>query len=71
MVDFYRNHISHILLHSCRFHPTCSEYAMEALRHYGTIRGSWLSICRLLRCHPWAPGGFDPVLTPSAYKHRS
>lgn len=45
----------------CRFHPTCSEYARQALEDHGAGRGSWLAARRLVRCHPWHPGGFDPV----------
>lgn len=46
---------------SCRFSPTCSDYACEALRCHGVLRGLWLGLKRLLRCHPWHPGGYDPV----------
>lgn|GEM_PF-278341 len=46
---------------SCRFHPTCSSYAVEAVHVHGALRGLWLAAMRLLRCHPWHPGGFDPV----------
>ena len=45
----------------CRFHPSCSEYARGCLREHGLIRGGWLSLKRILRCHPWHPGGEDPV----------
>ncbi|MFT3906683.1 MAG: membrane protein insertion efficiency factor YidD [Steroidobacteraceae bacterium] len=45
----------------CRFHPSCSHYALEALERHGSVRGSWLTLKRLARCHPWHPGGFDPV----------
>ena len=45
----------------CRFHPSCSEYGVEALRAHGAGRGLWLTVRRLARCHPWNPGGFDPV----------
>jgi hypothetical protein len=45
----------------CRFHPSCSNYALEALERHGAWRGSWLAVRRIGRCHPWNPGGFDPV----------
>ena len=45
----------------CRFSPTCSEYAMEAVREHGSLRGSWLALRRVSKCHPWHQGGFDPV----------
>jgi hypothetical protein len=46
---------------TCRFYPSCSEYGVEALRRHGAIRGTWLTVRRLARCHPWNPGGVDPV----------
>ncbi|MCX7946439.1 MAG: membrane protein insertion efficiency factor YidD [Hydrogenophilus sp.] len=46
---------------NCRFIPTCSEYMIESLQRYGVWRGGWMGLRRLLRCHPWHPGGFDPV----------
>lgn len=52
---------SRILPPSCRFHPSCSAYAIEALGRYGAIKGSWLAMKRLLRCHPWGGSGHDPV----------
>lgn len=45
----------------CRYHPTCSEYAYQAIEKYGTIKGGWLGLKRIIRCHPWAKGGNDPV----------
>ncbi|WCR03667.1 membrane protein insertion efficiency factor YidD [Paracoccus saliphilus] len=47
--------------HGCRFQPTCSAYALDALKHHGAIRGGWLTIRRIARCHPWGGEGFDPV----------
>ena len=61
LVRFYRRWISPCLPPSCRFVPTCSEYAIEALRTHGTVRGLALSIWRILRCHPWGGQGYDPV----------
>lgn len=48
----------------CRFHPTCSQYAVESVRVHGAIRGLWHAVRRIGRCHPWNPGGFDPVIPP-------
>jgi len=60
-VRLYRNWISPALPGSCRFAPTCSEYALHALEKYGAWKGTRLTIRRLLRCHPFHPGGYDPV----------
>jgi putative membrane protein insertion efficiency factor len=49
---------------NCRFHPSCSDYALEALRGHGAARGAWLAARRVLRCNPWHPGGLDPVPPP-------
>lgn len=57
----YKLVISPLLPPSCRYTPTCSEYAMEAVRRYGVLRGLMLAMLRLLRCHPFAKGGYDPV----------
>ena len=67
LVRFYQYLISPLLGPRCRFHPSCSQYAVEALERYGALRGSWLALRRLLRCHPWHPGGYDPV--PPAHAH--
>lgn len=60
-IRVYRVAISPYLGRSCRYHPSCSEYAQEALTRHGLIRGVLLSVRRVGRCHPWHPGGFDPV----------
>jgi uncharacterized protein len=57
----YQVTISPLMRPSCRFFPSCSNYAIEALRVHGAGRGSWLAARRICRCHPWHPGGFDPV----------
>lgn len=60
-VRFYRRAISPALPPACRFVPTCSAYAEEALRRYGAARGGWLALRRVLRCHPFGGSGYDPV----------
>lgn len=61
LLTMYRLAISPFLGRNCRFFPTCSDYATEALSRHGAARGSWLTLKRITRCHPWHPGGFDPV----------
>ena len=61
LLKAYRALISPIYGQVCRYHPSCSAYALDAVREYGALRGSWLAVCRLARCHPWAAGGYDPV----------
>ncbi len=61
LISGYRLLISPWLGQHCRFYPSCSEYAQVAIGEHGVTSGLWLSIKRLLRCHPWHPGGFDPV----------
>jgi putative membrane protein insertion efficiency factor len=61
LITLYRYTLSPLLGQRCRFYPSCSAYAAEALTQYGPLRGSWLALKRLLRCHPFHPGGHDPV----------
>lgn len=61
LIRFYQQAISPGLAPHCRFQPTCSAYASEAIRRYGLLKGIWLGIRRLLKCGPWHPGGWDPV----------
>ncbi len=61
MIRFYQLFISPLTPSSCRFYPTCSHYAVEAVSKFGVIRGGWMSVKRISRCGPWHPGGYDPV----------
>lgn len=61
-IVLYRFFLSPILTPCCRFYPSCSQYALTAIKHFGVFKGGWLAIWRILRCHPWAKGGYDPVL---------
>ncbi|MBC7221068.1 membrane protein insertion efficiency factor YidD [Candidatus Bipolaricaulota bacterium] len=60
-LDAYQRFVSPVLPPRCRFHPSCSEYARQAVLRYGLLRGGWLALRRLARCGPWHPGGHDPV----------
>lgn len=61
IIVIYRRFISPLKPRSCRFYPTCSQYALEAVESYGVIRGGLMSLKRILNCHPFNPGGYDPV----------
>ncbi len=61
VLSAYKRYVSPLLPPACRFEPTCSEYMREAIGEHGMGRGVWLGVRRLARCHPWNPGGFDPV----------
>ena len=61
ILKIYRKCLSPLMIHSCRFHPSCSEYAIESLEKKGVLKGSFSAIKRLTRCHPFNPGGYDPV----------
>ncbi|GAF24527.1 MULTISPECIES: membrane protein insertion efficiency factor YidD [Shouchella] len=68
LIRFYRNYISVALPPRCRFYPTCSQYGLTAIEQHGAIKGSYLTIKRLLKCHPFHPGGFDEVPSPKTSK---
>ncbi|HEX6617000.1 MAG TPA: membrane protein insertion efficiency factor YidD [Gemmatimonadales bacterium] len=61
LIRGYQRFLSPALPRACRFHPSCSQYALEAVTRHGALRGGWLALRRLSRCHPFHPGGFDPV----------
>jgi hypothetical protein len=62
LLQTYKKFISPLLGNNCRFYPTCSEYGMDAIREWGALKGTWLAFRRLLRCHPFHAGGYDPVI---------
>jgi len=61
LIRFYQKNISPLTKPSCRFYPSCSGYAYEAIQIHGNLKGTWLAVCRLLKCHPFHRGGYDPV----------
>lgn len=65
LIRLYQRFVSPLLGPRCRFYPSCSNYALQAVQRFGTLHGSWLAVKRLARCHPWHPGGYDPVPVPA------
>jgi len=61
LIKIYQNTIGFVFPQACRFYPSCSEYSIQAFERHGFFKGGWLSVRRLLRCHPFNPGGYDPV----------
>lgn len=69
LIRFYQLAISPVMPPSCRFMPSCSAYAIDALAQHGPIKGAYLAAHRICRCHPWNDGGFDPVPPPALHKN--
>lgn len=69
LIRIYQCTLSPLIGPACRYEPSCSQYAIEAIRRFGVARGSWLALKRIGRCHPWHPGGYDPV--PSEHHSHS
>lgn len=65
LIRFYQRFLSPLKPPTCRFSPTCSSYGIEAIRRFGALKGGWLTVKRILKCHPFHPGGFDPVPEPA------
>jgi uncharacterized protein len=70
LIELYRTYVSPMRMPTCRFMPTCSQYAVEALSEFGLIRGLWLSAVRLAKCGPWHRGGWDPIPARHSELHR-
>lgn len=70
LLRFYQRFVSPLRPPSCRYYPSCSSYAVTAITRHGALRGSWLAVRRLLRCHPWAAGGVDDVPPKAGPSHR-
>ena len=71
LIRIYKSFISPLLPNACRFHPTCSTYSMEAIRTHGSLKGIYLSIIRISKCHPFHKGGLDPVPTVNPKKGKN
>lgn len=71
LIRFYQVAVSPLFPKSCRFSPTCSEYTVQAVQRFGVIRGLWLGMRRIVKCHPFHPGGYDPVPDADAHHHCS
>lgn len=69
IIRFYQIVISPLKPPSCRFYPTCSHYGLEAVQRFGALKGGWLTLKRILKCHPFHPGGLDPVPEKRPKKH--
>lgn len=70
LIRGYQLTFSALMGKQCRFYPSCSHYAADAIRHYGALRGGFMGARRILRCHPWNPGGYDPVPPPDFYSEK-